>query len=128
MAQTAYNDIDARVAAFDRHAAPLEHLLLLDPSETLNKRKKKKKKKKKKSAALGGDALDGADGADSGVDPNEPVYCTCRMVSFGNMIGCESEDCRIEWFHLGCVGLTEKDQPEKWYCYECCTRLGITNE
>jgi hypothetical protein len=25
------------------------------------------------------------------VDPNEPVYCICRQVSFGEMIGCDGE-------------------------------------
>lgn len=27
------------------------------------------------------------------VDPNEPVYCFCRQVSFGEMIGCDGEVC-----------------------------------
>src|SRR5688572_769886 len=27
------------------------------------------------------------------VDPNEPLYCTCRQVSFGEMIGCDGEVC-----------------------------------
>ena len=50
-------------------------------------------------------------------DPNEPLYCTCRRVSFGQMVGCDNEDCLIEWFHFGCVGLTE--EPSKWYCPDC---------
>jgi len=25
------------------------------------------------------------------VDPNEPLYCTCRQVSYGEMIGCDGE-------------------------------------
>src|SRR2546423_6540363 len=29
----------------------------------------------------------------SAVDPNEPVYCICRQVSFGEMIGCDGEVC-----------------------------------
>eukprot|EP01038_Epipyxis_sp_PR26KG_P009106 gene9106-12280_t len=40
-----------------------------------------------------------------GVDPNEPVYCTCKKISYGNMIACENENCLIEWYHFGCVGL-----------------------
>ena len=50
-------------------------------------------------------------------DPNEPVYCTCRRVSFGQMVGCDNDDCLTEWFHFGCVGLTE--EPSKWYCPDC---------
>ena len=48
----------------------------------------------------------------------EPLYCTCRQVSFGRMVGCESENCKIEWFHFECVGL--KNEPtDKWYCTDC---------
>ena len=32
---------------------------------------------------------------DMPVDPNEPVYCTCRKVSFGLMVGCDNEACPV---------------------------------
>jgi inhibitor of growth protein 4 len=52
------------------------------------------------------------------IDPNEPVYCVCRRVSYGQMIGCDNDDCKFEWFHFDCVGLTE--QPSgSWYCPDC---------
>ncbi|OQR86876.1 hypothetical protein ACHHYP_20438 [Achlya hypogyna] len=52
------------------------------------------------------------------IDPNEPLYCHCRRVSYGQMIGCDNEDCKFEWFHFDCVGLTE--QPAgAWYCKDC---------
>ncbi|KDO24077.1 hypothetical protein SPRG_10864 [Saprolegnia parasitica CBS 223.65] len=52
------------------------------------------------------------------IDPNEPLYCHCRRVSYGQMIGCDNEDCKYEWFHFDCVGLTE--QPAgAWYCKDC---------
>uniref|UniRef100_H3G7E0 Inhibitor of growth protein n=1 Tax=Phytophthora ramorum TaxID=164328 RepID=H3G7E0_PHYRM len=52
------------------------------------------------------------------IDPNEPIYCSCRRVSFGQMVGCDNDDCKYEWFHFSCVGLT--DQPAgKWYCQDC---------
>ncbi|CAH0475634.1 unnamed protein product [Peronospora belbahrii] len=58
------------------------------------------------------------------IDPNEPIYCSCRRVSFGQMVGCDNDDCKYEWFHFSCVGLT--DQPAgKWYCHDCKTQLGI---
>jgi len=41
---------------------------------------------------------------DLAVDPNEPTYCTCARVSFGDMIACESDSCPVEWFHFECVG------------------------
>ncbi|CAL5392146.1 unnamed protein product [Camellia sinensis] len=57
------------------------------------------------------------------VDPNEPTYCFCNQVSYGEMVGCDNPDCKIEWFHYGCVGL--KEQPKgKWYCSEC---VGMQN-
>lgn len=52
------------------------------------------------------------------VDPNEPVYCYCKKVSFGQMICCDSDDCEKEWFHFACVGLTEEPKNE-WFCPDC---------
>ncbi|KAM9293262.1 inhibitor of growth protein 3 isoform 3-T3 [Morus bassanus] len=51
-------------------------------------------------------------------DPNEPRYCICNQVSYGEMVGCDNQDCPIEWFHYGCVGLTEAPKG-KWYCPQC---------
>lgn len=39
------------------------------------------------------------------LDPNEPKYCLCKRVSYGEMVACENEDCEVEWFHFVCVGL-----------------------
>ena len=52
------------------------------------------------------------------IDPNEPTYCICQDVSWGEMIGCDNNDCPIEWFHFGCMGLTTKPKG-KWYCPKC---------
>jgi hypothetical protein len=52
------------------------------------------------------------------VDPNEPTYCLCHQVSYGEMIGCDNSDCTIEWFHFSCVNLTSKPKG-KWYCPLC---------
>lgn len=53
-------------------------------------------------------------------DPNEPLYCVCRNVFFGEMVGCDDPDCVVEWFHFGCVGLTEA--PEQWFCDDCAVK------
>eukprot|EP00043_Microstomoeca_roanoka_P012702 m.123251 g.123251 ORF g.123251 m.123251 type:complete len:288 (-) comp15565_c0_seq2:45-908(-) len=58
---------------------------------------------------------------DLAVDPNEPTYCICHQVSYGEMVGCENEDCPIQWFHYGCVNLYEKPKGA-WYCYQCRAR------
>jgi len=52
------------------------------------------------------------------IDPNEPVYCVCRQIAFGDMIACDNEECAVEWFHYSCVNL--KSKPLKsWYCPTC---------
>ena len=57
---------------------------------------------------------------DMPIDPNEPTYCLCKKVSYGEMIGCDNDDCLIEWFHLSCVGLTKPPpKNQKWYCSKC---------
>lgn len=48
----------------------------------------------------------------------EQTYCYCNQVSFGEMVGCDGDDCRREWFHLPCIGF--KHPPKgKWYCDDC---------
>ncbi|KAL2808925.1 inhibitor of growth proteins N-terminal histone-binding-domain-containing protein [Aspergillus granulosus] len=46
------------------------------------------------------------------------VYCTCRTVSHGDMVACDNENCKFEWFHWKCVGLT-REPVGKWYCPDC---------
>ncbi|GAA5992175.1 hypothetical protein JCM10908_001804 [Rhodotorula pacifica] len=75
--------------------------------------KEERQKKKREEAASG-----------MPVDPNEPVYCYCNRVSFGEMIACENEDCPREWFHLECVGL-DKAPEGVWYCDDCVAELKI---
>lgn len=55
---------------------------------------------------------------DMPVDPNEPTYCLCHQVSYGEMIGCDNPECPIEWFHFACVGLNTKPKG-RWYCPKC---------
>lgn len=52
------------------------------------------------------------------VDPNEPTYCYCGQVSYGEMIACDNPECKIEWFHFDCVGIKERPKG-KWYCSDC---------
>jgi hypothetical protein len=47
------------------------------------------------------------------------VYCKCRgTVHDPNMIACDNVNCRIEWFHYECVGITTPPAGE-WYCDDC---------
>lgn len=66
------------------------------------------------------------------------LYCFCKQVSWGNMVGCDNPDCEYEWFHwgklvlekdegmltwIGCVGIT-KEPAGAWFCDECKKKLG----
>lgn len=68
-----------------------------------------------------------SDVLDMPVDPNEPTYCLCHQVSYGEMIGCDNELCPIEWFHFACVGLTTKPKG-KWFCPKCSLELRKKNK
>ena len=52
------------------------------------------------------------------IDPDEPTYCVCEQVSFGEMICCDNAACVIEWFHFSCVSLATKPKG-KWFCPNC---------
>ena len=45
-------------------------------------------------------------------------YCFCWRGTFGVMVACDHRDCKVEWFHLECVGLKEVPNG-KWYCPNC---------
>lgn len=42
---------------------------------------------------------------DQAEDDDEPRYCYCNGVSYGEMVACDGEGCIKEWFHLDCAGL-----------------------
>lgn len=48
----------------------------------------------------------------------EESFCICKQPSYGEMIGCDNPNCKIEWFHLNCVQLSSPPEG-KWYCSQC---------
>ncbi|KAI1657404.1 hypothetical protein F4813DRAFT_359772 [Daldinia decipiens] len=67
-------------------------------------------------------SMQGDDDAD--VDADEPLYCYCNGVSYGEMVACDADDCEREWFHLDCVGLKAAPPSNmKWYCDNCKDRM-----
>ena len=50
----------------------------------------------------------------------EKLYCYCRGPEEGTMIGCDNQNCKIEWYHLTCLRYTSAPKG-KWYCPECRT-------
>lgn len=73
------------------------------------------------------DPLNESTSSEWACDPNEPRYCLCNQVSYGEMVGCDNEKCTIEWFHYGCVGLTEAPKG-KWYCPQCTQSMKRRNK
>lgn len=57
-------------------------------------------------------------------DMEDQRYCFCNNVSYGDMIGCDDDDCEREWFHLECVGLSKPPQGT-WYCDACLERRNV---
>lgn len=74
------------------------------------KKKKKRKATKKEQAPTSP--------IEPPIDPDEPTYCLCEQVSYGEMIGCDNDACVIEWFHFNCVALVNKPKG-KWFCPNC---------
>lgn len=59
-----------------------------------------------------------------GEDADNRLYCFCQSVSYGEMIGCDNDDCRYEWFHWGCVGITAPPKDDEiWYCPDCAPKM-----
>ncbi|KAG9048518.1 hypothetical protein FS837_012708 [Tulasnella sp. UAMH 9824] len=72
------------------------------------------------SSVLTGNANANGNG-EPGDDNDSRTYCYCDRVSYGEMIGCDDDQCRREWFHLGCLGMTAPPKGE-WVCDECKAR------
>jgi len=59
--------------------------------------------------------------AETDEDGDEPRYCYCNEVSYGNMVACDNDDCPREWFHLACVNLDKAPVGRtKWFCSDEC--------
>ncbi|XP_070502285.1 inhibitor of growth protein 1-like [Chironomus tepperi] len=85
---------------------------------TANSAKKAKKRKptKKQLAQSAQEALDEVIQEEGITD--ETTYCICQQISYGEMIFCENDGCKIEWFHFSCVDLTAKPKG-RWFCPQC---------
>ncbi|TPX35088.1 hypothetical protein SmJEL517_g02508 [Synchytrium microbalum] len=57
-------------------------------------------------------------------EADDALYCHCQQVSFGKMVACDNDECPIEWFHLGCLGLTEVPSGS-WFCSVCSPKKSI---
>ncbi|KAF2677345.1 hypothetical protein K458DRAFT_319893 [Lentithecium fluviatile CBS 122367] len=51
-------------------------------------------------------------------ESDDTKYCTCQRVSFGDMVACDNDDCKYQWFHWECVGIKEEPVGD-WLCPDC---------
>jgi len=50
------------------------------------------------------------------------TFCYCKGPEVGEMIGCDNDQCAIEWFHMKCLKISTSSIPKgKWYCPDCRT-------
>lgn len=52
----------------------------------------------------------------------EDHYCICRCHTNGQMVQCDNPDCPFEWFHVECVGISNKPS-SNWLCPYCAQLL-----
>lgn len=61
------------------------------------------------------------------LEPAPSSYCLCKTDRVDNMIACDNPECKVEWYHFGCVGLTHlPDEHHKWYCPDCTSKAGVS--
>ena len=59
-----------------------------------------------------------SNGNGNGNGEDDELYCFCQQVSYGEMVACDNPNCKYEWFHYDCVGLTEPPSGV-WFCPDC---------
>lgn len=61
-------------------------------------------------------------------NPSGHLWCTCRRMSFDDMVACDNQNCPIQWFHMTCVNMTMANVPLQWFCDRCrCHRRRLDN-
>ncbi|KAK5129837.1 hypothetical protein LTR08_002774 [Meristemomyces frigidus] len=50
---------------------------------------------------------------------DDHLYCYCQKVSYGDMVACDNDNCRYQWFHWNCVQLKSEPKGESWLCPTC---------
>ncbi len=71
------------------------------------------------AAATHGDDVLSLQGDEDDEEGDEPRYCYCNGVSYGEMVGCDGKECQKEWFHLECVGLEKAPGRNGKLAFKC---------
>lgn len=61
----------------------------------------------------------------TGIANDGEHYCICRGLNVGQMVQCDNPKCPFEWFHVECVGITNKTT-KTWFCPYCAQLLQNT--
>lgn len=123
IANAMYDFVDEHITRLDKDLAAFERDVSAKPQG--------KWKGDRDEVEDGETMRNGVGGGDGGgttydeqiANPNEPTYCLCQRVSFGQMVRCDNDDCAIAWFHFQCVGLSANPKG-KWLCPTCRRRDG----
>ncbi|CAD5205513.1 unnamed protein product [Bursaphelenchus okinawaensis] len=116
LAMKNYETLDNYVDELDTKYASI--VAETSAQSTSSQKSTKQKNSTKKVEEVKQEKFDPTTVVDMPVDPNEPTYCLCNRVSFGQMVMCDNKTCLTEWFHFDCVGLTAPPKG-KWYCPIC---------
>jgi inhibitor of growth protein 3 len=89
-----------------------------DASQSRSRRGQKKKQAVKQEVDVDMEENDG--GEEELDEEDNSLYCYCQKQSYGNMVACENEDCKYQWFHVDCLNLKKMPaEDEDWYCPDC---------
>ena len=57
---------------------------------------------------------------DDDLNSTQGLWCYCQENKGDEMVGCDNDDCPIQWFHLSCLNLTMEQLPSgDWFCPGC---------
>jgi len=85
--------LDSDLSRFESELAERGGLETSSPhSDKKNARNRRGAEGEEEKGAAGGFQIAAQDVLDMPVDPNEPTYCSCHQVSYGEMIGCDNPD------------------------------------
>ena len=115
ISQRVYDELDNCLNALDKNINEISttcktHIAKEDYSD--------QQKKKKKGGAGAAEPVLQLPTEQEHVSASEPLYCFCKKIAYGRMVGCDGESCRTEWFHFDCVGINDEPS-ENWFCPDC---------
>lgn len=89
-----------------------------DASQSRSRRGQKKKQAVKQEVDV--DMDENEPGDEEMDEEDNSLYCYCQKQSYGNMVACENDDCKYQWFHVDCLNLKKMPaEDEDWYCPDC---------